>query len=422
MSGLKGRLAAAAGALLVAGTVGTLVLPSADAATSSSDYLVGQLTDGNHLTNSYGVDYGLTADLAIALAASNDQDPALGRVVGYLAAHVADYADPAGTGQYPGPYGGALGKLALVAESTGQDPTSFGGFDLLTTLTGHVCTAADSSGACTAAGDFYQSYSTISQSLAVLALARDGQTPPAATVSRLEELQCSDGGFSSELIAAGAPCTSDVDTTSYAAQALALLPGTGTQVGKARDFLLAAQQGDGGFLGAAGENANSTGLAGQALQAVGIGSASGDPIGAAKTFLVGLRTSGGGFAINSSTPGADVRSTTQAVPMLAGAVLATVSDPVTAVTPTTTPTSTTPSTPASSAPASTPSHRPTPSTAASSAVAPQPTGTLSVAAVDAGSQLANTGSRTRVPLVLAVLLVALGAGALAVARRAGQRR
>ena len=56
------------------------------------------------------VDYGLTADLALALASANSQDATLAKVVGYLRAHVGDYVDQ--TGAAGGPYSGAAGKLA----------------------------------------------------------------------------------------------------------------------------------------------------------------------------------------------------------------------------------------------------------------------------------------------------------------------
>jgi hypothetical protein len=390
---------------------------------SASAYLVKQLVGGTHLTNAYGNDYGLTADLAIALASANDQDPALAKVVGYLAQHVVDYADPAGTTQYPGPYSGAVGKLALVAEVAGQNPHSFGGFDLLSTLTGHVCTAPDTAGNCTAAGDFFQSFSTVSQSLAVLALARGGVTPPAAAVTRLLSLQCSDGGFSSSLLAPGDTCTSDVDTTSYATQALSLLDNgaAGAAVAKARSYLLAAQQPDGAFSGAAGQNANSTGLGAQALTAIGVSPAKPasaghpqsvpvgtDPVAAAKAFLLGLQDADGGFAVNPTIPGSDVRSTTQAVPALAGATLTSLSDPVTVAAP---------SSPAtSSTPTRTPTSSPSASASASSTAPASPTETA------AGGTLAATGAATGRTLLLAVLLILAGAAALFGSRSVRGRR
>lgn len=385
-----------------------LTLPSATAAGAA--YLVSQLVDGDHLSSPYGPDYGLTADLGIALASADSQDAALARVAGYLRAHVADYADPAGTGSFPGPFSGAVGKLALLAEITGQDPTSFGGFNLLSTLTSHVCTAADSAGSCTEAGDFYQSYSGISQALAVLALARAGVTPPAATITRLQQLQCTDGGFSSDLIAPGAACTSDVDTTSYALQALTLVAGTQASISQADSYLLAAQQSDGGFIGAAGENADSTGLAAQALIAAGQSSpplAAASAVASAQAFLVGLQNSDGGFGISAALPASDTRASSQAVPGLAGTTLPALADQVTPVTP---------AAPTSSAPAhTTSSSAATP--AASVAVtgpAPEPATVSAVAA--ASDTLAATGTTTSRQLLLALLALLAGAGALLVGR------
>jgi prenyltransferase beta subunit len=371
-------------------------------AAAGAKYLVSQLVDGDHLVNSYGADYGLTADLAIALAAANSQDAALTKVVRYLSAHVADYADPAGTTSYPGPYSGAVAKLALIAEITGQKPTAFGGFNLLKTLTDHVCAAADTAGSCTAPGDFYQSYSTVSQSLAVLALARGGVTPPAAAVARLASLQCPDGGFSSLLIAAGATCTSDVDTTGYALQALLLVPSQQSAAATAQSYLLAGQQRDGGYVGAAGENSNSTALAIQALLAAdraGLApnpalAAGTDAIAAGRKFLYPLQNSNGGFGINAASPGSDVRSTTQAVPALAGAALSALNDLLTITS--------------------------GPGTAGSTSSAPtsgsSPSGGSSSTAV-AGGSLAFTGGQPITLLELAILLLLAGGGAMLLGRR-----
>ncbi|MFL6161411.1 MAG: prenyltransferase/squalene oxidase repeat-containing protein [Jatrophihabitantaceae bacterium] len=416
---MKTRLAAVIGVLLLV-AVGSVTLrpasvPAAAAGSptgAASAYLVAQLVNGDHLTNSFGVDYGLTADLAIALAASDDQDPALAKVVGYLAAHVADYADPAGTGQFPGPYSGAVGKLALVAEITGQDPHDFGGFDLLKTLTDHVCGAADSAGSCTAAGDFYQSFSAISQALAVLALARGGVTPPASTITRLGQLQCADGGFSASLLGPTDTCGSDVDATGYALQALSLVAGTSSALASGRGFLLAAQQPNGGFNGTAGENSNSTGLATQGLLVTGTGSQ--PEVTAATTFLLGLQNNDGGFAVNAGTPGSDVRSSTQALPAVAGVNLAPVSDQVSLPAPSSTPTPT---------PTASTSHsnRPSPSVTASAAGTPS-TGDGSQVLPAGTGDLAATGPRTGRPLLAGVLLILAGCAALGLARRSRPAR
>lgn len=313
---------------------GTLLRDLRDqkAAAAGAGYLVKQLDGGDHLANDYGPDYGLTADLTLALASTGGQDEALTKTTGYLAGHVAQYADPDGTSDYPGPYSGSTAKLALVAEVMGQDPHHFGGFDLLTTLTGHVCTAATDDGACTAPGDFSQAYSTVSQALGVLALARGGVTVPAAAVDRLLQLQCKDGGFSSTLIAAGADCTSDTDTTGYAVQALTLVPGHADAVAAARAYLVKAQQSSGGYQGAAGVSTNSTALAVQGLFATD--RLRPEPARSGQEFLVSAQNADGAVRITADAGDSDVRSSTQAVPALAGTPLTTLTHalgPITAV-------------------------------------------------------------------------------------------
>jgi hypothetical protein len=328
--------------------------PSARAATGNAPagaaYLVKQLTGGDHVESSYvdstGTtqtfdDYGGTADVAIALASTGTQDATLSKVLAYLDAHVGDYADPKGTAG--GPYDGAAGKLALVTEITGNDPHDVGGSDLVSLLTSTVCAAATADGACSAAGDFHGAYSGLGQVLPVLALARAGATVPPAALLRLEQLQCSDGGFSSTLIAPGAACTSDVDTTGAALQALVLLPAESAAAKQASTYLLAQQQPDGGFTGAAGENANSTALAVQGLLAAADSSAAVDN---GLSFLASLQQSDGGLSVKAAGTGSDLRATDQAVPALARTTLTTLTHAVTAApapTPTTTATSPGPS-------------------------------------------------------------------------------
>ncbi|MDT4901087.1 MAG: hypothetical protein QOJ78_2017 [Pseudonocardiales bacterium] len=342
-----------ASAQAVAGIVGTPLgtltdditqpAPNLDVA-AGARYLVGQLTDGTHLefAGGFGPNYGGTADVALALAAAGSDDDALVAVVKYLSKHVAEYADPAGTGQFPGPYTGAAAKLAVLAEVTGQDPHAFGGFDLLKVLTDHVCTAADTAGTCVAPGDFYQNFSTVSQALGVLALARGGVEVPSAALARLEGLQCPDGGFSSLLIAAGGACTSDVDTTGFALQALVLVPTATDSVAKAVKFLRAGQLPSGGWTGAAGESTNSTALAIQGLLAAQASADFATPAAAKRTagirpqatqsdpavkaalrFLAARQNSDGGFGISTESQPSDEAATAQAVPAAARTTLTT---------------------------------------------------------------------------------------------------
>ena len=303
------------------------------AATRGADYLVGQLVGGDHFTTTFdGTTYddqGLTADGVFALVAAGGHSTAVSAMARYLEGQVDTYADTSGA--FGGPYSGSLAKLALVAEATGGDPHAFGGADLLGILKATVCTKATSGSACTARGDFVSAFSGVSQALGVLALqaspsAADHLTATSAPVVRLHQLQCADGGFSSTLIAPGAGCTSEVDTTGYAVQALAAVPGTDAWLGRAQQYLQREQRASGLYPGAAGNNSNSTAFAAQALQTLvtALVSATVDPPGPKTTTpivawqsalrgLVGLSVSSGGFRLLAGDPGADLRASTQAV-------------------------------------------------------------------------------------------------------------
>jgi hypothetical protein len=397
-------------------------------AATGAAYLVGKLTDGTHLQTVYDdgsgnvqtfVDYGLTADLALALASTNSQDAALAKVVGYLRAHVGDYVDQ--TGVAGGPYGGAAGKLGVLAQVTGQDPRSFGGVDLLAVLTGNVCTTGNPDpnafDPCSAAGDFRGAYSGVSQALGVLVLGRAGVPVPAAALTRLDQLQCADGGFSSVLIAPGAACSSDVDTTGYAVQALSLQPTRQAEVARGWQYLRATQATGGGWAGAAGVNSNSTGLATQAVLALldkggyvstaatlttGGSTPAGSVIGvqAAFGFLQGLQRADGGFDVSATEAGDEstrTRATTQAVPALAGAVLTTLLDPVTPVDPPAPPTNTTTSTSATSTSGPTSSTATSSTATSSTATSPTATSSTNSTSPSATTTSAPSGSSTTSP-------------------------
>ncbi len=312
------------------------------AAHAAARYLVTQLNKGDHVESAGFVDYGLTADIAIALLADGTQDATLIKVIAYLKAHVEDYADVSGA--FGGPFSGSLAKLAVVAELSNGNPHSFGGVDLIKQISTHVCTGPISGdfSPCTAAGDIYNAFSGISQALAVLALQRahSGLTASSSVVTRLGQLQCADGGFSSEL-PPGSPCKSDVDTTGFAAQALALVPGTSTQFGKAEAFLVRSQAKSGAFAGVAGVSSNSTALAIQgALASAGttgqvarvhsfapqvqqlaprtnapLPAAQASLVGKALPFLTAVANADGGVPVGTSGS-SDARATAQVVPSL----------------------------------------------------------------------------------------------------------
>jgi hypothetical protein len=387
-------------------------------APKAAAWLVTQLTGGDHLTDTYAgtvyADYGGTADVAIALASTGTQDATLVKVVRYLEANVDGYADPKGT--EGGPYSGSLGKLAVVAEITGQDPHDFGGYDLLGLLTSNVCTAAVAGdySPCTAAGDFENASSPVSQALDVLALERGGVTVPPTALARLLSLQCADGGFAGTLITAGQACTSDVDSTGYAEQALALDTAASAQVLAASQYLLAGQLADGGWYGASSvsatdANANSTALAVEALLSAPT-AAGASAVTAGQALLGSLQHADGALEISpATTPATDnVLATDQSVPAVAGMTLTTLVHPVSLAVTTASPTPTT--TTSTVAPTSATVSPTTPVATISNGPAPT-----------AGGTLPFTGTDAALWSQLAVLLLVLGAG-FVVAGRVLRRR
>ncbi|MGF1426590.1 peptidase [Kitasatospora sp. LaBMicrA B282] len=246
------------------GTAGTgaTLLPDAAAA----GWLSRQFVNGDHLETSFGgvgyPDQGLTIDAVLAFAASHSADQTAAKATAWL-------AQPANLSGYLGDgvtesYAGATAKLLLAAEVRGTDPTSFGGVDLPTRLRALL----------TPSGRFsdhsqYGDYSnTFGQSLALIALDRTPGGAPASAADFLAGSACADGGFPA---AFGQPtCTSDPDATAMAVQALAAT-GRPAAASAGLDWLTAHQGTDGSFATgtATAGNANSTGLAGEALLSQG---------------------------------------------------------------------------------------------------------------------------------------------------------
>ena len=192
-------------------------------------------------------------------------------------------------------YAGPLAKSLLAVVVAGGDPTAFGGHDLVAELQALETTQGRFSDQ-SAYGDYSN---TIGQSLAVIALARAGQGINVGSVEQLLGRQCADGGFSGSLDTADG-CVSDPDATAFAVQALLAagastfcngdLEGLTTRAGAAAaaglDRLDAIQGASGGFTSADGAvNANTTGVAAQALTAGGRTTAAGDAV----AFIKGLQ-------------------------------------------------------------------------------------------------------------------------------------
>jgi hypothetical protein len=287
---------------------------------AAAGWLARQLVDGDHFEVDFGgqtfPDQGLTIDAVYAFATAKVADDHAARAMLWLARSdiLTGYIGDGAGESYAGP----TAKLALAVLVRGGDPASFGGVDLLTRLRG----LQQPSGRFTdrsAFGDFSNAFS---QSLAILALDRTAAGAPAAASTFLADSRCPDGGYPVQF--ALPVCTSEVDATAMSVQAL-LAAGRFADAAPGLNWLVSVQGDDGGFAGSAGvPNANSTGLAGQALRA-GL-----RPVAAARAtlFLIGLQvgcegTAGdrGAVAFDASgfDPAIATRSTAQAVLGMAGA-------------------------------------------------------------------------------------------------------
>ena len=277
-------------------------------------------------------DFGLTIDGAFALAATGSDNSTLRTVVTFLAERKKDGSartidDWTGIGT-PYATGGAIGKEAVLAEVTGNDPRAFGGHDLIAALAQTICTTTDVPNGCGGPGNYLYSTSTFSQAFGIIAAVRAGDTGSAVgPIAYLEGLQQASGAWPSVIPDSG---DSDVDSTAMAAMALALLPGDATAsaaVTKGLAWIASRQSAQGGFPGVAPDSTNSSGLAIQALTLDHATYAS--QIAQATAFLAAQQNSDGGFDVAAgSQQGSDVRASAQVVGGVIGTSFGTLSDVV----------------------------------------------------------------------------------------------
>lgn len=314
---------AAIAATLALSTVGVAHADPLDpdlAAPAAAGWLAGQLVDGERIVNAeFGFDdAGLTADVVLALASAGAAADVAEQAYAWLTTQAAGYTGPATESVFAG----ATAKLALVAVAMGDDPTDVGGLDLIAQL----ASREQADGRFTDDSEFGEFSSTLTQSLAVLALSRAPDVAPSETaVAFLLAQQCDDGGFRFALDEDG--CTSAVDTTGFVVQALAALGGDDADAAivTAADWLATVQTDQGGFLSDSGENANSTGLAAAALSVADRN----DATVAARGFLRSLQDGcgddqPGSIRFDADDGGDRDRATSQAILGLTGVGLDTV--------------------------------------------------------------------------------------------------
>jgi hypothetical protein len=272
---------------------------------SLAPWLANQLTasDGLLSTSSGGIaypDYGLTADAVLGLAATGEGKDATDQATAALQAHVADYSGDNTTILYAG----ATAKLLLVAEAQGTSTTNFGGRDLLGQLQSLQFTTGSDAGRFSdqwvpgykyPGGYDPADYSnSLVQALAIVALHRAGVTgaPIDDASAYLALQQCPSGGV--RVTEDDAQCTddsaADPDITGVALQAF-VAAGDTAAAGKAANWLLARQRGDGSFASTSQDpttptpNANTTAVIEGGLLAHGDASAAAE----ARSYLSGLQ-------------------------------------------------------------------------------------------------------------------------------------
>jgi hypothetical protein len=232
---------------------------------AASGWLARQMAQGSHLVSVFSgqtfPNQGATIDAIFAFAATKTAN-------GFGARAIAWLGRPSILSNYIGngtteSFAGATAKAALAAEVRGVNPARFGKVNLLRRLSKLLKKSGRYSDH-SKFGDFSNAFS---QSLAILALTRHGGAP-ASAARFLISSQCKNGGF--PLNFGKKTCASDADSTAMDVQALLASGHRGAAV-RGLNWLARVQQKNGGFLAFGGKvpNANTTGLAGEALGAAG---------------------------------------------------------------------------------------------------------------------------------------------------------
>ena len=298
---------------ILIGAVG-LGAPSAAAAEpvapadAALDWLASELAaNDGMLTVTFGTDVypdpGLTIDAVLAeVAGGRGGDAAVATAVGALDGATFDYVNQFSA--FPlDRAANATAKALLLQEILDTDLGDT--VDLESDLRALMATTGDEIGRFNDTDlQGYGNYSNgLGQALALLALDRTTGGAPTDAISFLLDQQCSDGSFRLYYfgyvtsfdpfetvgdLTCSDPAEGDIDATALALDALLAVsssPAVTVAAKNAADFLLGAQEASGGFSGTGAINANSTGLAGQALRAAGQTS----DADAAAGFLAGLQ-------------------------------------------------------------------------------------------------------------------------------------
>jgi hypothetical protein len=223
------------------------------------------MVKASHFVTVYGgVTYpaqGETIDAILAFAATKTANDYGARAIGWLEQPTV-LSNYIGTGTES--YAGATAKTALAAEVRGINPAKFGKVNLVARLDKLLAKSGRYSDH-SAYGDYSNAFS---QSLAIIALSRDGGAP-ATAVRFLMSSECKNGGY--PLSFAQKTCVSDTDSTAVDVQAL-LAANERLAAARGASYLAHVQKSNGGLdaTGGTSPDANTTGLAGEAFAAAGL--------------------------------------------------------------------------------------------------------------------------------------------------------
>ncbi|WP_460835976.1 prenyltransferase/squalene oxidase repeat-containing protein [Nocardioides hungaricus] len=244
-------------------------------ATAAGYWLGAQLQGGLVRNQEYDYDdIGGTIDVALGLDAAGAPASVVETISDAVAANVGGYI---GTGGEE--YAGSTAKAAVLARAAGDDPTDFGGVDLIERLEGRVLTTGATAGRTQDQSQYGDYASPFGQVYAVQALEAAGSGLTDSVTGFLLDQQCAAGFFRGSFAAVdAADQTCDggngqpsVDATALAIQSLqSQLDDTdvAAAVAAAVAWLAGEQNADGSFgsdQAIPTGNANSTGLAAYAL-------------------------------------------------------------------------------------------------------------------------------------------------------------
>lgn len=246
-------------------------------------------------TTDDGVGAFISAALGLSAAQSCTYSASIAALVSSLKQQAADYVgtDPA-----------RAANLAIAAIALGEDPTSFGGLNLLSILA--IGTHPD--------GQVGANASAFAQSLAVIAYVRAGQPVPVAVLANLVAGQDATGAFGYSF---GGTFYPDYDTTGVAIEALVAAHGDTTAISKAVAWAL-SEQTVAGYWPNPYSPVDSTGILGSALVF------NGTDVGSAAAWVRSQQLPDGGFPASIDSTTSNVTASGDALWLLTGTNLVTV--------------------------------------------------------------------------------------------------